>query len=294
MLLFSLAGVTLFLFAELYVPWATGPARTGYAEALQNLRNSELNADDVLFVMNVVATQAAMYLTALSGFYLLEKTERALEAEYARSEALLLNLLPSEIAARLKLEPDQTIADKLPNVAVLFADIVGFTPRAAALPPDQVVDFLNRVFTVFDQLAERHGLEKIKTIGDSYMVAAGMPSPVGDPAHRAANMALDMLRAAKDMSEAFPEGLELRIGLHAGPVVAGVIGNKKLFYDVWGQTVNTASRMESHGEPGRIQVTEQAYDALRHDYSFAERGRIDVKGVGNIETWWLIGPRQTD
>ncbi|MEO0633872.1 MAG: adenylate/guanylate cyclase domain-containing protein, partial [Pseudomonadota bacterium] len=288
-LIFSAAGVTVFLFAELFVPWATGWARTGYVDAFNNIRNSDLSADDILFAMNVIGTQAAMFLTAFSGFYLLEKTERALQAEYARSEALLLNLLPSEIAARLKLEPDKTIADKLPNVAVLFADIVDFTPRAASLAPDQVVSFLSRVFTVFDELAERHGLEKIKTIGDSYMVAAGMPSPVGDPAHRAANMALDMLRVAKDLSDEFPEGLELRIGLHAGPVVAGVIGNRKLFYDVWGETVNTASRMESHGMPGRIQVTKAAFNELKRDYTFAERGMVDIKGVGEIETWWLTG-----
>ncbi|MCG6560609.1 adenylate/guanylate cyclase domain-containing protein [Ruegeria sp. 1NDH52C] len=209
--------------------------------------------------------------------------EDALEAEYARSETLLYNLLPEDIAARLKLEPDRTIADSLPKVAILFADIVNFTPRSAQMQPEEIVEFLNRIFTEFDHLAEKHGLEKIKTIGDAYMVAAGMPKPVGDPVHRVAEMALDMLKVA----ETLPDAVELRIGLHAGPAVAGVIGNRKLFYDVWGETVNTASRMESHGEPGRIQVTEAAKAELDGRYIFESRGTVEVKGMGPIETWWL-------
>lgn len=221
-------------------------------------------------------------------FGVADRAQRALEAEHARSEELLYNLLPEDIAARLRLEPDQTIADNLPQVAILFADIVDFTPRAARLPPEQIIDFLNRIFSRFDELAEKHGLEKIKTIGDAYMVAAGMPSPVGNPVKRIAEMALDMQRATQEMSPDFPEGLEVRIGLHAGPAVAGVIGHKKLFYDVWGETVNTASRMESHGEPGRIQVTGPAYEELKADYVFEERGIIDIKGMGEVETWWLL------
>ncbi|MEW2915921.1 adenylate/guanylate cyclase domain-containing protein [Ruegeria sp. ANG10] len=178
-----------------------------------------------------------------------------LEAEYARSEALLYNLLPEDIAARLKVEPSGTIADKLPQVAILFADIVDFTPRAAKLPPVDVVAFLNKIFSAFDSLAEKHGLGKVKTIGDAYMAAAGMPNPCNDPVHRVAEMALDVQITVAQMSPDFAKGLQIRIGLHAGPVVAGVIGNRKPFYDVWGDTVNSASRMESNGEPGRIQVT---------------------------------------
>jgi adenylate cyclase/guanylate cyclase len=222
-----------------------------------------------------------------------DRAQAALEVEHARSEALLYNLLPEEIAARLKVEPDQTIADSLPKVAILFADIVDFTALTASLPPEQVLGFLNTIFSRFDDLAEKHQLEKVKTIGDAYMVAAGMPSPVGDPVHRIADMALDMRAAAQEMSASFPEGLEVRIGLHAGPVVAGVIGNKKLFYDVWGEAVNTASRMESHGEPGHIQVTGLAYEELRDDYTFDERGILEVKGMGKVETWWLIGKRMS-
>lgn len=218
-----------------------------------------------------------------------QRAEESLAAEHARSEALLYNLLPEGIAARLKVEPDQTIADSLPNVAILFADIVDFTPRAASLPPEEVVGFLNRIFRAFDELAEKHQLEKIKTIGDAYMVAAGMPNPCRDPVHRVAEMALDMQRTVAEMSDKFADGLKIRIGLHTGPVVAGVIGNKKLFYDVWGETVNTASRMESHGEPGRIQVTGATLEELSEDYLFEPRGIVGIKGVGSVETWWLTG-----
>lgn len=249
--------------------------------------------DKMLQVINysvsVILTTAMIVGSLFLVFLRAEKAENALEEAHARSEALLYNLLPKEIAVRLKLEPDKTIADSLPQVAILFADIVNFTPRAASLPPEKVVGFLNRIFSAFDGLAEKHGLEKIKTIGDAYMVAAGMPSPIGNPVHRIAEMALDMQRVARELSPTFPDGLQVRVGLHAGPAVAGVIGNKKLFYDVWGETVNTASRMESHGEPGRIQVTGPAYTELVNEYEFEKRGTVEVKGMGMVETWWLTG-----
>ena len=220
-----------------------------------------------------------------------ENQRAALEAEHARSEALLYNLLPEKIAARLKVDPNQTIADSLPRVAILFADIVDFTPRATSLPAEEVVRFLNRIFRTFDELTEHHGLEKIKTIGDAYMVAAGVPEPCDRPVHKVAEMALDMRQRTQTLSNEFPDGLQVRIGLHAGPAVAGVIGNKKLFYDVWGETVNTASRMESHGEPGRIQVTQAAKEELEDDYAFEPRGTVAVKGMGEVETWFLSGAR---
>jgi len=243
----------------------------------------------VLMVMAVLIPVAMVTAMVYLALFRADRAEDALEAEHARSEALLYNLLPEEIAARLKVEPDRTIADSLPQVAILFADIVNFTPRAASLPPEEVVGFLNRIFSRFDELSDKHGLEKIKTIGDAYMVAAGMPNPCGAPVHRIAEMALDMQRAARELSSEIPEGLQVRIGLHAGPAVAGVIGNKKLFYDVWGETVNTASRMESHGKPGRIQVTGPAYAELADDYAFEERGTVEIKGMGLVETWWLTG-----
>lgn len=220
-----------------------------------------------------------------------ESQRAALEVEHARSEALLYNLLPEQIAERLKVEPDRTIADSLPKVAILFADIVAFTPRASKLPPEDLVRFLNEIFREFDVLAETHGLEKIKTIGDAYMVAAGLPLPVDDPVHRVARLALDMQRSVANMSSRLPGGLQLRIGFHVGPAVAGVVGNQKLFYDVWGETVNTASRMASHGEPGRIQVTGAAKDELESDYDFERRGVVEIKGVGSVETWFLSGAK---
>lgn len=243
------------------------------------------------FVLSVSGTIVFGFLPVFDALSRVVRAETQLAAEHARSEALLYNLLPSDIAARLKVEPDQTIADSLPKVAILFADIVDFTPRASKLPPEAVVGFLNTIFRAFDELAEKHGLEKIKTIGDAYMVAAGIPNPVGDPVHRVAEMALDMQRAVEEMAPKFPEGLEVRIGLHAGPAVAGVIGNRKLFYDVWGETVNTASRMESHGEPGRIQVTTAAKEELEGDYEFEPRGTVEVKGMGKVETWFLAGSK---
>lgn len=223
------------------------------------------------------------------GFLHADTAERSLEIEYARSEDLLYSLLPREIAGRLKAEPNTTIADSLPNVAIVFADIANFTPMSAKLDPQKLVELLNSVFTEFDALADGHQLEKIKTIGDAYMVAAGMPNAVGNPAHRAAKMALDMLDVARASSSIVPEGIEIKIGLHVGPVVAGVIGNRKLFYDVWGETVNTASRMESYSVPGRILVTPAAREQLGDDFTFEKRGEIDVKGIGILETWWLTG-----
>jgi class 3 adenylate cyclase len=223
------------------------------------------------------------------GFRHADRAERALEIEYQRSEDLLYSLLPREIAARLKADPQTIIADTLPNVAIVFADIANFTPMSRRMDPQALVDLLNTVFGRFDGLADQHRMEKIKTIGDAYMVAAGMPNAVGDPAQRAADMALDMLEVARVASADLPDGLEFRVGMHVGPVVAGVIGTRKLFYDVWGETVNTASRMESHSAPGRILVTPAAHEQLRDGYAFEERGEIEIKGIGPLKTWWLVG-----
>ncbi|MEM6618903.1 MAG: adenylate/guanylate cyclase domain-containing protein [Pseudomonadota bacterium] len=245
----------------------------------------------LLVACNIVSTIGLIVFFSYLASAYAERAEDALELENARSEALIYNLLPRDIAARLKADPDKTIADSLSKVAILFADITDFTPRAASLPPVEVVSLLNRVFRAFDKLADKHGLEKIKTIGDAYMVAAGLPNPCGDAVPRVAEMALDMQRTVAEMAHEFPDGLEVRIGLHAGPAVAGVIGNKKLFYDVWGETVNTASRMESHGEPGRIQVTTAAKEELDKNYNFEPRGNVFVKGMGEVETWFLAGAK---
>jgi adenylate cyclase len=184
----------------------------------------------------------------------------------------------------------QPIADQFESASILFADVVDFTPWSERLPPAEVVGYLDRLFSHFDELAERHGLEKIKTIGDCYMVAAGVPTPRPDHGRALALMALDMLEAMRSNDDVGHLGLELRVGINSGPVVAGVIGRKRFLYDLWGDAVNTASRMESHGTPGRIQITRATYELLADEFECEPRGTISVKGKGEIEVWYLIGP----
>jgi class 3 adenylate cyclase len=212
--------------------------------------------------------------------------QRLIEEERARSERLLHNMLPAAIAERLKRQPG-AIADGFDQVTVLFADLVGFTPLSERTPPADVVQLLNQVFSSFDAMAARHGLEKIKTIGDAYMLVGGLPLLRADHAASVATMALEM----RDALAAIDPRLALRIGLHAGPVIAGVIGTSKPSYDLWGDTVNTASRMESHGEPGEIHVSDACKVLLAEaGFALVERGTIEVKGKGPMRTWWLKGP----
>jgi class 3 adenylate cyclase len=219
------------------------------------------------------------------------RTRRALDLERQRSERLLLNVLPAPIAARLKQHQD-VIADAFPDVTVLFADLVDFTQRSQRSTPAQVVQVLDELFSAFDQLARRHGLEKIKTIGDAYMVAGGLPNPRPDHAQAVAEMALAVREEVARHLDPSGQPLQVRIGIDTGPVVAGVIGRNKFIYDLWGDTVNTASRMESHGVPGCIQVTASARQRLRDGYRFQRRGPIQVKGKGKMETWFLLGRNQ--
>ena len=214
----------------------------------------------------------------------------ALSEEQAKAENLLLNILPRSIADRLKAQT-QPIADQFGSASILFADVVDFTPWSDRLPPAEVVGCLDHLFSRFDELAERYGLEKIKTIGDCYMVAAGVPSPRPDHARALALMALDMLAATHSEDEVGRLGLELRIGINSGPVVAGVIGRKRFLYDLWGDAVNTASRMESHGTPGRIQITRATYELLADEFECEPRGTVTVKGKGEIEAWYLVRRR---
>lgn len=224
---------------------------------------------------------------SLTAYLLLQYFVREREREHARSERLLLNVLPGPIAARLK-RRQEVIADRFPEATVLFADIEGFTPMSAGLPPERVVELLDDVFSAFDRLADERGLEKIKTIGDAYMVAGGIPVPREDHCEAVADMALAML-AECDGRRGGGNGLRLRIGIDTGPVVAGVIGRSRFIYDLWGATVNTASRMESHGVPGAIQVTERVYRRLRDRYVLEPRGTIEVKGIGPMDAWLLVG-----
>jgi guanylate cyclase len=212
----------------------------------------------------------------------------ALRVEQAKAESLLLNILPRSIAERLKVET-RTIADQFSSASILFADVADFTPLAERLPPTEVVALLDRLFSHFDVLAERYELEKIKTIGDCYMVAAGVPLPRSDHARVLARMALDMQEAMSSLDEIGQLGLELRVGINSGPVVAGVIGRKRFLYDLWGDAVNTASRMESHGTSGRIQITRATKELLADEFVCEPRGPIPVKGKGEIEAWYLVG-----
>lgn len=219
-----------------------------------------------------------------------KKMESELRKERNKTENLLLNLLPEPIAERLKEEPG-VIADKFEKATILFADLVNFTQISTTMPATKLVYLLNEIFSTFDELTEKHGLEKIKTIGDAYMVAGGIPIVRPDHAEASAEMALDMLVAIDELNVKLEATFDLRIGINSGPVVAGVIGTKKFIYDLWGNAVNTASRMESHGVPGRIQVSFYTYELLRDKYEFEERGLIDIKGQGEMRTYFLTGPK---
>jgi adenylate cyclase len=221
----------------------------------------------------------------------LARNHSALEREQAKSERLLLNVIPEPVAARLKEEGEGIIADSFSDVTVLFADIVGFTPLSERLSAPDVVALLDRVFARWDGLAALHGVEKIKTIGDAYMAAGGIPLARADHAEAIADLALAMGPEVARCADETGLALEVRIGIDTGPVVAGVIGRAKFIYDLWGDTVNTASRMESHALPGTIQVTHRAYEHLRARYELRPRGTIEVKGKGPMRAYLLRGPR---
>lgn len=244
---------------------------------------------DLSFVLVVVS---ACFMMVATVWYTLRETahaEQAMEAEYERSEALLANILPATVADRLKNPAVDVIADSYPDASVLFADIADFTRRASQSDPGQLVGFLNDLYTGLDRLVDQHGLEKIKTSGDSYMVVSGVPDPKPDHLQALARLALDITGTVAALRDPLGQPVTLRIGLAAGPVVAGVVGNLRFFYDVWGDAVNLASRMESTGVQNRIQVPQDVYERLRDDFVFEERGDIDVKGKGVMHTWFLTG-----
>lgn len=238
------------------------------------------------FVLNVVGVSLTAYL-------LLQYAVRARDAALARSDGLLLNVLPQSIAQRLKRDPG-VIAERFDEVSVLFADVADFTAFAERTSPERVVGVLDQIFSAFDRLTRERGLEKIKTIGDAYMVAGGLPEPRPDHAQAVAGLALEMQSQLARLSDGLGFELRIRIGIDSGPVVAGVIGRHRFIYDLWGDTVNTASRMESHGIPGRIQVTDGTFRRLRDQFRFEERGEIEVKGKGPLRTYLLLGPNSTE
>ncbi len=264
------------------------------APILQNLLQLRVNnfqdrrRQVKIFTLMVLAAFVYIFLSLASNQRKRLRAEKNLRQQQEKSEMLLLNVLPQAIAARLK-EGDEAIADSFAEVTVLFADIVGFTEISSRIPPQEVVSLLNQVFSAFDYLAEIHGLEKIKTVGDAYMVVGGLPSPREDHVEAVLDMALDMRISISKVSQEIGEDCQIRIGINTGPVVAGVIGIKKFIYDIWGDTVNVASRMESQGIAGEIQLTGETYNKVRHKYKFKERGIIPVKGKGEILTYLLLG-----
>jgi adenylate cyclase len=294
-------GALLFVGARQSIPWFAAFAGLVAISAMLDPLLSG-GAPDVphgivvtFFALNLVGVGTTAY--ALLQYFVrareralseLAREHAALELEQEKSERLLLNVLPVPVAARLK-EREGVLADEFPAVTVLFADLVGFTPLAERLSPVELVSFLDRIFARWDVLAAEFGTEKIKTIGDAYMVAAGIPLPRDDHAEAIAEMALAMGPEVARCSSEIGESLGVRIGIDTGPVVAGVIGQAKFSYDLWGDTVNTASRMESHAVAGTIQVTERTYESLRDRFELRRRGAIDVKGKGRMNCYLLVG-----
>jgi class 3 adenylate cyclase len=271
----AVLGLSCLVGVELYNHWRLG--------ALDHFPYDTLDKVTLFTILQALAFYAASQT---------ENAEEELATERAKSDQLLLNVLPRKIAERLKTQ-ERSIAERFEEATVLFADIVNFTQLSERTGPTKLVQLLDQIFTRFDALADQHGLEKIKTIGDAYMVVGGLPEPHVDHTLRVARMALDMQGVLAQLDPVTFEGLAIRIGIHTGPVVAGVIGTRKFAYDLWGDSVNTASRMESHGLPGRIQVTEAVYVRLKDRFEFEARGAISVKGKGELTTWFLTAPRAT-
>ncbi|MGB3239047.1 MAG: adenylate/guanylate cyclase domain-containing protein [Geitlerinemataceae cyanobacterium] len=236
--------------------------------------------------------QGEEVLARVSNQLKIQALQKALKKEREKSEKLLLNILPPPIVEELKQKQSATPV-QFAEATFLFADIVRFTPTSSAMPPAEVVSLLNGVFSTFDYLSQQHGVEKIRTIGDSYFIAGGVPIVRDDHAEAIADMALDMQRKIQNFSWPNGEPLQLRIGINSGgPVVGAVIGIQKFAYDVWGNDVNLASRMESQGEPGRIHVSAATFDRLNDRYEFEKRGDIDIKGKGMMTTYWLLDCRR--
>lgn len=263
---------------------------TWFDQPPEVLRGSTV--ETVLFASSAIGVSVFGSLVALYFRRLVDMAETALAEANERSERLLLNILPEPIAGRLKAE-ESPIADRIDNVTVLFADLVDSTQLSERLSADELVALLDRIFSHFDDLVDKHGLEKIATIGDCYLAVAGMPVPRSDHAVAAAETALAMRDSLGQLQRPGDPPLGMRFGLSSGPVVAGVIGKRKFRYDLWGDTVNVASRMQTHGQPGLIHVTSGVCHALSDRYELQPRGNIDVKGKGMMETFFLIGPRNS-
>ena len=301
LILISMWGYTLSRLRFGYAVLANLIIMVGYefaSIAVKQLLESETGI--VIFTMHNFFFLGANVIGMFGSYYLERYTRRdflqkyTIRAQRDRADKLLYNVLPRQIAERLK-ESDETIAEEFSSATVLFADIVNFTPISARFGPLEVVEMLNELFSYFDDLVDKYGVEKIQVAGDGYMVAAGVPTPRPDHATVLAQLALDMLDYVK--REEFLGGrhpIEIRIGLNSGPLIAGVIGRKKYFYALWGDMVNTASRMESHGESGKIQITRETYELVRDEYECEYIGEISVKGKGQMEAWHLLAKKEKE
>jgi class 3 adenylate cyclase len=297
MLLFAFGFVsrTGFVFAA----WRSAVIVIGFVvAAIAYTVPGSLLVDAFIFGAAVIGTLVALRLLEQSRrrvFYedvVITRQADALRLEKDRADALLLNVLPGSISSRL-LAGERTIADAYPAITVIFADIVGFTPLAARLPADEVVEVLGRLFARFDELVAARGLEKIKTIGDAYMAAGGLPEPLDDHAARVVDLGLAMIDVAAQEDDRIAN-LQLRIGVHSGPVVGGVIGHRKFAFDIWGETVNIASRLESQGIPGRLHVSAATWRKVRDQFDAELRGPIHLRGYGPMETYAIVGRRSRD
>lgn len=303
---YPLMTVFLFTFLPNYKSW-TIPVFISLVDFLaiiigfyviQHLNESRSEYPEIIMHMmhfgNLLVTCVGLALLSLVFSRDARQTEQDITLEKEKSEGLLHNILPVPIADRLKENPE-IIADGFESVSVMFADIVGFTRLSSVLSPGELVNYLNTIFSHFDELAAKYEMEKIKTIGDAYMVSGGLPSHTLGHLERMADMALEMIEYVEaHQYHGEVEKLQIRIGFHTGPVVAGVIGIKKFAYDLWGDTVNIASRMESHGEPGKINVTETVKDQLLDRFEFEDRGEVDVKGKGRMKTFVLVGRKDNE
>ena len=297
-LYFTLAGAILLIFGvenwKLFLPFLAATAAALLLTLNLAPPNGLIQPDDqdlrtMLFGQAMINT---FVINALLMFYALAALHRAeaeLENQYARSEALVSSIMPPAVAERLKSGAEQRIADRIGTLSVLFADLVGFSAAAHELPPEQVVDYLDTLVRTFDTLAEQHGVEKIKTIGDCYMAIAGRDGPAADGARALGSFALAMMEAMGSSPALRERRLGLRVGIHCGPATAGVIGDTRFAFDVWGDAVNTASRMESHSLPGRIQVSEAYRSVVGDVFLFEARGPTDIKGIGTAHTFFLVG-----
>ena len=264
---------------------------SGFLQSIASPSNNLSKEVITLFFVLNIGTGSAFFFILLSYFIGLKNhTYKLLQIEQERSDTLLLNVLPSEVALRLK-NGERVIADHFANTSILFADLVGFTSLSAESSPVEMVTVLNDVYSEFDSLVEKHKLEKIRTMGDGYMVVSGVPVARHDHAQAIANLALEMVTCMKNRAPFRGRQLQFRMGINSGEVIAGIIGLKKFHYDIWGDAVNTASRMESHGEPGKIQISRETYLLLMDDFICEPKGTMEIKGKGLMETWFLVGKK---